>query len=45
MGVGKSTTGPIVAAELGVGYYDTDDWMETKSGITKNSAGLRSSSC
>jgi len=23
MGVGKSTTGPIVAAELGVGYYDT----------------------
>lgn len=33
MGVGKSTTGPRVANELGVKYYDTDNWMETESGI------------
>lgn len=28
MGVGKSTVGPFVAEQLGLGYYDTDVWME-----------------
>lgn len=33
MGMGKSTVGSMVAEELGVGYYDTDNWMETVLGI------------
>lgn len=33
MGVGKSTVGPQAADVLGVRYYDTDDWMETETGI------------
>ncbi len=33
MGMGKSTVGPKAAEKLGVGYYDTDDWMETELGI------------
>lgn len=33
MGMGKSTIGPAVAERCGVAYFDTDDWMETVSGI------------
>ena len=34
MGMGKSTVGPKVAETLGVNYYDTDNWMETESGVS-----------
>lgn len=30
MGMGKSTIGPAVAEQLGVGYFDTDHWLKAQ---------------
>lgn len=33
MGIGKTTVGLKVSEGLGIGYQDTDSWLETESGI------------
>lgn len=34
MGVGKTTVGKVVAERLGLAFYDTDEWVKNKTGLS-----------